>query len=674
MGLNKTLQCCGGAAFLLMLACAPAWAGVCRVTTAGTVFNDGSSWAMPVSLQQALSASGICTEIWVEKGLYKPATGVNTGTSFSVAEGVAVYGGFAGTETARGQRDPAANVTVLSGDIDNNDTTDVNGVDADSSHIVGANSLHVIRMQKTSNTVLDGFTVTGGQAIGDEAANNSAGGGLLCVCNATLSRLVFSGNSASQNGGAVYIAGGSPLLSDISFTGNKAVDKGGALAVYTVQASTIRLSNVAFSNNQAFAGGGMSLSTLAATTLELTNVSFSSNSGHLGGALLNSAQGADTHTTLTNVTFSGNVASETGGAMFLQSFDGNTDLTLTNATFDANQASTGYGGAIYSNLQTGSALALRNVILWGDMAPLGHPPEIAYQNGSAAATIDHSIVKGSGGSGGGWNASLGTDGGGNLDVDPRLGALAYDRRGTQTMIPADRSPAIDAGNDINCPVYDQRGILRPQGAACDIGAVETFVVDLIGHKGLEACWSKAVSKPTFLGLVGSNVEGNTACIPPFAFNFFNGTTFVQYSVCYTAACPGGNLGCPITTHTAAFSDGGNFGAGQFSATGTADNFTLAAVGSFGTCNYSASGITTSYASDYIFTDDGNSGDYAALFNSFTATPTNVGLGGAGSDPNCGISVNYLYPYLFAYATLGMSAGLQQKLRNPTVGQSVCPAP
>jgi hypothetical protein len=199
-------------------------------------------------------------------------------------------------------------------------------------------------------------------------------------------------------------------------------------------------------------------------------------------------------------------------------------------------------------------------------------------------------------------------------------------------------------------------------------------VDLIGHKGGEACWSKALAEPTFLGLVGSNVEGNTACIPPFAFNFFNGTTFVTYNVCYTAACPGGAVGCPITTHSGAFTNGGDFSAGQFDATGTADNFTLAGVSGFGTCNYNASGITTSYASDYIFTDDGNHGDYAALLNQFAAAPTAVVIGGSGSDPNCASSAAYFYPYFYAYATVGMSAGLQQKLKNPTVGQSVCPAP
>jgi hypothetical protein len=191
---------------------------------------------------------------------------------------------------------------------------------------------------------------------------------------------------------------------------------------------------------------------------------------------------------------------------------------------------------------------------------------------------------------------------------------------------------------------------------------------------MEACWSKAVTEPTFLGLIKTGVEGNTACIPPFVFNFFNGSTVVQYNVCYTAACPGGTVGCPITTHTGTFSVGADFGAGQFSATGTADSFIMAGVSGFGTCNYSASGITTSYASDYVFTDDGNHGDYAALLNQFTAAPTNVALSGSGSDLNCAGSAAYLYPYFYGYATLGMSVGLRQKLQNPTVGQAVCPAP
>jgi uncharacterized delta-60 repeat protein len=199
-------------------------------------------------------------------------------------------------------------------------------------------------------------------------------------------------------------------------------------------------------------------------------------------------------------------------------------------------------------------------------------------------------------------------------------------------------------------------------------------VDLIGHKGGEACWSKAMTEPAFLGLVGSNVEGNTACIPPFPVTWFNGTTFGSYTMCYTAACPGGTLGCPIKTHTSAFGAGDSFEGGAFSATGTADNVAMPGVGATGTCNVTASAITTSYLTDYVFTDDGNHGDYAALLNQFTAAPTNVVLGpSGGSDPNCGVAVSYMYPYFYGAAITAMSSGLKQKLENPTVGQSVCPA-
>ena len=631
----------------LALAYAPAWGGVCRVAANGTIFNNGSTWGAPTSLTQALSVPGICTEVWVKKGLYKPTTNSDTTISFVIFDGVAVYGGFAGSETALAQRDPATNVTVLSGDIDNNDTTDIDGVDVDTTHIVGSNSQHVVNLSATGTSItLDGFTLSGG----DDQTINGGGGGLLCrPCNATLSRLAFRGNRASYYGGAMNNrsdgSDSKPHLSDVVFSGNAAA-AGGAVFNFATNSS------------------------IASPTFD--RVTFINNHAYTGGALENDSYNGDSKPTLTNVTFISNVADSNGGAIFSGNYLGNHEYVVSNATFTGNQAA-GSGGALY--FQTNGA-TLRNVILWGNQTPLGDAqPEVGYQAGTAVkAVFDHSIIEGSGGSGAGWNADIGTDGGGNLDANPLLGPLANNRGLTPTTLPAGDSPAVDAGNATGCPSSDQRGILRPQGAACDIGAVETFVVDLIGHKGMEACWSKATTEPAFLGLLSTDVEGNTACIPPFSFSAFNGSTFVTYNVCYTAACPGGNVGCPITTHSGSFTDGGDFSAGQFSATGTADNFTMAGVSGFGTCNYSASGITTSYAADYVFTDDGNHGDYAALLNQISAAPTAVAISGSGSDPNCASSAAYLYPYFYAYATVGMSAGLQQKLKNPTVGQSVCPAP
>ncbi len=79
---------------------------------------------------------------------------------------MAIYGGFAGTETARNQRDPATNLTVLSGDIDNNDSqtpiiTDLTTVTGNTT-----NSYHVVI--GATGATLDGFTITAGNANADD--------------------------------------------------------------------------------------------------------------------------------------------------------------------------------------------------------------------------------------------------------------------------------------------------------------------------------------------------------------------------------------------------------------------------------------------------------------------------------------------------------------------------
>jgi hypothetical protein len=57
-------------------------------------------------------------------------------------------------------------------------------------------------------------------------------------------------------------------------------------------------------------------------------------------------------------------------------------------------------------------------------------------------------------------------------INPRLGPLQRDRGMTATHAPLSDSPAIDAGDNVTCTLVDQRGVVRPQGLACDIGAVE----------------------------------------------------------------------------------------------------------------------------------------------------------------------------------------------------------
>ena len=122
--------------------------GTCYVWASASGANSGASWANAYTDLQSALGNSPCTEIWVAEGTYKPSVRTNSSyprsVAFQLKNNVAIYGGFAGTETQRSQRNPAAHSTVLSGDIDNNDSqtpviTDISTVTGNSS-----NSYHVV--------------------------------------------------------------------------------------------------------------------------------------------------------------------------------------------------------------------------------------------------------------------------------------------------------------------------------------------------------------------------------------------------------------------------------------------------------------------------------------------------------------------------------------------------
>jgi predicted outer membrane repeat protein len=402
----------------------------CYVDASAVGSNSGNSWKNAYTDLQSALADANCTKIWVSEGLYKPTADADNRTaSFNVPAGVEVYGGFDGTETELAQRDPGAHVTVLSGDVEGDDTTDEHGVVQSHTQLVDFNSYHVVTMDGTvtpvlADTVLDGFTVTAGQANGAYPAN--LGGGFYC-------------------GGAAAGQECSPTITDVLFSGNKAAF-GGALGNHAT-------------------GGGIS-------SPALLNVTFrGNNAGTFGGAVYNAASGGTSSPGLTNVTFSGN-SSGRGGAIYNDGHDGNSSPTLRNVTFQGNTANE--GGAIYNNVGAAgtSSPALSNVILWGNSAWLGGSQ---MYNNSAAPSISHSVVQGGdAGSNAGTAFSDGID---NTLEDP--GLLELDDYGghTPTIALAWEGSAVDAGDDATCaaaPVngQDQRGVERPKGAHCDIGAFE----------------------------------------------------------------------------------------------------------------------------------------------------------------------------------------------------------
>jgi hypothetical protein len=218
-----------------------------------------------------------------------------------------------------------------------------------------------------------------------------------------------------------------------------------------------------------------------------------------GGGLALQAGG-----TLTGVTVSSNTAGAGGPAVTFGGIPATGGqggglitnggmLTVQNSTFNGNKAGKGSdsfsfagpgggGGAIYSN----AGLDLRHVTVAGNAggdSGTGPGPGGTGTGGLKAvggtATLANSIVTGNGASN--CEGTI-ADGGNNLssggicpgaNSDPMLGPLADNGGPTKTMAPADGSAAIDfVPAAAGCLPTDQRGVARPQRAACDAGAVE----------------------------------------------------------------------------------------------------------------------------------------------------------------------------------------------------------
>ena len=334
--------------------------------------GTGGDWTNAYKyLQDALGSAPPGSQIWVAEGVYYPDEGaaqtndVRT-ESFLLPNGVAVYGGFAGTETELAQRNWTTHVTVLSGDIDQNDLNiDGNHITESVNDIAGQNAYHILSATSVgSGTVLDGFIITAGAADGNGCPGASCGGGLLLQSSSalTLENLTFIGNLGQYAAGGMMVSGSSGIsLTHVSFLNNSAqatigfATGGGMFA----SGSGLTMDDVSFDDNGADLGGGLGLKN---TSLTISNSDFSENSAKKGGGLYaepnDSNQTGDL--TLTDVTFlenHANTSSITSGAQNCNGggglcYYGNGELNLTRVTFDDNDT-LGLGGGMYvDNLGT----------------------------------------------------------------------------------------------------------------------------------------------------------------------------------------------------------------------------------------------------------------------------------------------------------------------------------
>ncbi|MCB9302112.1 MAG: HYR domain-containing protein [Lewinellaceae bacterium] len=202
--------------------------------------NNGSSWTDAFTdLQDALALAGNCPnvmEIWVAAGTYKPTSGTDRNAAFVMKDGVAIYGGFNGTETQLSQRDWAANVAILSGDIG------IPGNNAD-------NTFSVIRSFGIGNSsILDGFTVT--QANATPASGDILGGGIYNEGSSPIIRnCIFSNNTGSYvNAGVLNVTGGTPTIINCIFINN--VGSAYSSGIFNFTNTGCSITNCTFYGNQ----------------------------------------------------------------------------------------------------------------------------------------------------------------------------------------------------------------------------------------------------------------------------------------------------------------------------------------------------------------------------------------------------------------------------------------
>ena len=376
--------------------------GPIRHAKVGGTGSDCLSWTTACTLNNALTQAQSGDEVWVAAGTYRPAgAGGDREATFQLKNGVAIYGGFAGTECLRDLRNPAVNVTILSGDLNRDDACTVpvtsnccsahqqarcddlqtgqpecadlvcslaemewccieeswpiqawhQGCADAAKQVCGClcvaggpaeNTYHVVTATDTDATaVLDGFTITAGHASGSQTADASDPNLLL-------------------SGAGAYVANASPTFIGCTFLTNVASRNGGA--VYIKNGSPLLMNCVLSDNSAGGLGGGVYI-----------DGSSDGGSPRFGGCTFNgnkapSGYGGGFYNiggkpTLTNCVFVGNETLMAGGGIYSA---GSTSpgTTLVGCSFTENTSTEGAGvglsGLDIANLD-GSHTVIRTV-------------------------------------------------------------------------------------------------------------------------------------------------------------------------------------------------------------------------------------------------------------------------------------------------------------------------
>jgi hypothetical protein len=273
---------------------------------------------------------------------------------------------------------------------------------------------------------------------------NNSGGLILFNVNLSDNEASIGGNGL---GGGIYNDGVMNFRTG-SLAGNLSRGGGGLY-----NSGNANIENVSLENNSANSGSGGGI--YNGGTLTLLNSTIKGRTGDIAGAVRGGGLYNDGFLVITNVTLSGNKASSYGGGLYNGNPGTPAEAGLVNVTLNLNQTEISDGGG---GLYNSGNLTSINTIISNSTGGNCSGPEIITSNG-------HNLEDEN-------TCGLSSAAGDLINTNPNLGPLEDNEGPTLTHALILPSPAINAGDNNGCPATDQRGVRRPLGPTCDIGAYE----------------------------------------------------------------------------------------------------------------------------------------------------------------------------------------------------------
>lgn len=433
---------------------------VVYVASGGT--GDGSAWTSALGdIQAGISVANTLDpkgEVWIKAGTYTVTAPVN------MNQGVNLYGGFAGTETAKDGRQKKADGNPW-------DFTNETIIDGG-----GTNRVVESRGTFTTETILDGVTLTNGNGV--STSTSGTGGGIIIRPGFKVQNCIIRNNTTSTGGGGGVSMTGGALINSYIYKNTQTLNGNG--------------------------GGGVHVNTLVDFESIIENCTFESNSSTIRGGGLN-VQGAGFTKMIGIRVFNNNAEGKQGGAIYQNSVNnsmvnslvynntGSNAIQLRGSIF--NSTIVNNVGGVYFGEKT-AEVEFSNNIIWGCITETGgttatsltgtdNPKFTAHNNATynpianTTWVIANNIQFSSNNSNGDVeNPAAGTVGSGPkfTKVSTFKGIASAD----EEILILDSvnwslqlgSPCIDAGKTLAAVTTDILGLTRPQGTAYEIGAYE----------------------------------------------------------------------------------------------------------------------------------------------------------------------------------------------------------